>query len=73
LVSVSGPFQVRHHVVYKSKDATFTARPEVRNLRPGTTTPWKNLLLAGDWTQTGLPATLEGAALSGRRAAAALG
>jgi len=32
-------------------------------------TPWRNLFLAGDWTATGLPATLEGAIRSGRRAA----
>ena len=30
---------------------------------------WKNLILAGDWTQTGLPATIEGAIRSGQRAA----
>jgi hydroxysqualene dehydroxylase len=37
--------------------------------RPGAATQWHNLLLAGDWTDTGLPATIEGAVLSGRRAA----
>jgi len=60
-----------HHVLYKSKDATFAARPETAAHRPGPRTTWPNLVLAGDWTDTGLPGTLEGAAWSGRRAAAA--
>jgi uncharacterized protein with NAD-binding domain and iron-sulfur cluster len=37
--------------------------------RPGSETQWKNLFLAGDWTATGLPATIEGAIRSGNRAA----
>jgi uncharacterized protein with NAD-binding domain and iron-sulfur cluster len=37
--------------------------------RPGTATQWNNLVLAGDWTATGLPATIEGAIRSGNRAA----
>ena len=37
--------------------------------RPGTATQWNNLMLAGDWTATGLPATIEGAIRSGNRAA----
>lgn len=49
--------------------ATFAARPGTTGLRPGTVTPWRNLLLAGDWTATGLPATLEGAVSSGLSAA----
>lgn len=61
--------QILHKVVYKSTDATFAARPETEKLRPKWKTPWDNLVLAGDWTQTGLPATLEGAVLSGSRAA----
>ena len=40
--------------------------------RPGLTTPVQGLLLAGDWTDTGLPATIEGAILSGHAAAAAV-
>lgn len=59
-------------LVIKTKDATFTARPEAEPARPGPTTPWKNLFLAGDWTATHLPATLEGAALSGETAAKAI-
>jgi squalene synthase HpnD len=61
-----------HHVLYKSKDATFAARPETSAHRPGPRTGWSNLVLAGDWTNTGLPGTLEGAAWSGKRAVASL-
>ena len=56
--------------VVKEKRATFaaTAQQEVR--RPGARTPLAgNLALAGDWTNTGLPATIEGAIRSGRSAA----
>jgi len=61
--------RILHSVVYKSADATFAARPGTEELRPAPTLPYENIFLAGDWTRTGLPATLEGAALSGRRAA----
>jgi len=59
-------------LVIKTKDATFAARPDAEPARPGPHTPWKNFFLAGDWTATGLPATLEGAALSGEAAAKAI-
>jgi squalene-associated FAD-dependent desaturase len=59
-------------LVIKTKDATFAARPDAEPARPGPRTPWKNFYLAGDWTATGLPATLEGAALSGEAAAQAV-
>ncbi|HUO55056.1 MAG TPA: FAD-dependent oxidoreductase, partial [Rhodoblastus sp.] len=52
------------------KRATFAATPAQDALRPGAETQWRNLVLAGDWTQTGLPATIEGAVRSGVRAAA---
>lgn len=55
--------------VVKEKRATFAATPEQDALRPGTKTRWRNLFLAGDWTQTGLPATIEGAIRSGANAA----
>ena len=51
------------------KRATFAATPEQNALRPGPVTAFKNLFLAGDWTDTGLPATLEGSVRSGDRAA----
>ncbi|NML31411.1 hydroxysqualene dehydroxylase HpnE [Paraburkholderia antibiotica] len=49
--------------------ATFAPLPAQETLRPGTRTRWNNLMLAGDWTATGLPATLEGAIRSGQKAA----
>ncbi len=64
--------RVLHRMVYKSRSATFAATPETEPLRPETTTEWPNFWLAGDWTNTGLPATIEGAVLSGVRAARAV-
>ncbi len=49
--------------------ATFRAAPGVARLRPGAQTPAPGLVLAGAWTDTGWPATLEGAVLSGHAAA----
>jgi squalene-associated FAD-dependent desaturase len=49
--------------------ATFRASPGVGALRPGPETPVEGLFLAGAWTDTGWPATLEGAVLSGHAAA----
>lgn len=49
--------------------ATFVWNKETDRLRPPCETPYPNVFLAGDWTNTGLPATLEGACLSGHRAA----
>lgn len=55
--------------VIKERRATFAATTEQDNKRPGAVTAWENLFVAGDWTATGLPATIEGAIRSGRRAA----
>ncbi len=55
--------------VYRSRAATFSATPQHEALRPSPRTPWSNLFLAGDWTATGLPATIEGAIQSGVQAA----
>jgi squalene-associated FAD-dependent desaturase len=52
--------------------ATFSALPGVDQWRPAQTTPFGNMFLAGDWTATGWPATMEGAVRSGRLAAQAL-
>jgi len=52
--------------------ATFSAVPGVDRWRPRQTTPLDNLFLAGDWTATGWPATMEGAVRSGYLAAEAL-
>jgi len=55
--------------IVRERRATFEATPEQNALRPGASTAWKNLFLAGDWTDTGLPATIEGSVRSGDRAA----
>lgn len=55
--------------IVRERRATFEATPEQNALRPGPATAWKNLFLAGDWTDTGLPATIEGSVRSGDRAA----
>ena len=54
----------------RERAATFDQTPAGSARRHGTRTRWTNLLLAGDHIATGLPATLEGAILSGERAAA---
>ncbi|MDE2333469.1 MAG: hydroxysqualene dehydroxylase HpnE [Rhodospirillales bacterium] len=58
--------------VVKERRATFAATPAQNARRPGPRTTLANVLLAGDWTATGLPATIEGAIRSGDRAAALL-
>lgn len=55
--------------IVKEKRATFAATPEQDARRPHTKTRWRNLFLAGDWVQNGLPATIEGAIRSGDSAA----
>jgi len=49
--------------------AVFSVTPAVEQLRPNASTALENLFLAGDWTRTGWPATMEGAIISGQRAA----
>ena len=54
------------HSGHKGKAATFSATNEIEPFRPAPETPGlRNFYLAGDWTNTGLPATIEGAVLSG--------
>jgi squalene-associated FAD-dependent desaturase len=60
------------HRILKEKRATFAQTPANAALRPGVRTRWRNLFLAGDWTATGLPATIEGSLRSGRTAASAV-
>lgn len=55
--------------IIRERRATFAALPRVDAKRPAADTAWDNLVLAGDWTATGLPATIEGAIRSGNRAA----
>ena len=56
--------------IVKEKRATFAATPEQNRKRPPSRTRFDNVALAGDWTATGLPATIEGAVRSGYKAAA---
>jgi hypothetical protein len=55
--------------IVRERRATFAATPAQDARRPQPLTRWRNLILAGDWTNTGLPATIEGAIRSGNRAA----
>jgi hydroxysqualene dehydroxylase len=59
--------------IVRERRATFAATPAENAKRPAATTAWSNLWLAGDWTKTGLPATIEGAIRSGNRAADLVG
>jgi zeta-carotene desaturase len=70
LPGARGVWPVRATVV-REKQATFSLAPGQPD-RPGVRTAIGNLFLAGDWTDTGLPATIEGAVVSGHRAAAAV-
>lgn len=58
--------------VVRQRHATFAPLPGSWALRPGSVTPARNLFLAGDWVDTGWPATMEGAVRSGLAAAAAV-
>jgi zeta-carotene desaturase len=62
--------RVVHKRVIKERDATLAHTVLSDSMRPGARTSLANLFLAGDWTDTGLPATIEGAVLSGYTAAA---
>jgi hydroxysqualene dehydroxylase len=66
---IQGEPQLPPWQIVRERRATFEATPEQNALRPGATTALKNLFLAGDWTDTGLPATIEGSVRSGERAA----
>ncbi|MHB8902946.1 MAG: hydroxysqualene dehydroxylase HpnE, partial [Thermoguttaceae bacterium] len=59
-----------HHRIVTEPGAVFSITPEAEGSRPATETGIPNVYLAGDWTGTGWPATMEGAILSGYRAAA---
>lgn len=58
------------HELIAEKRATFAAVPSL--VRPGASTPWPEVWLAGDWTDTGYPAVLEGAVRSGQHAVQAM-
>jgi len=61
--------RVHKHYLAIEKNATLSGSPGTEKERPGAKTPIVNLFLAGDWTATGLPATMESAVKSGRLAA----
>ena len=70
VASVTGlPPELPPWQIVRERRATFSATPIQDAKRPGAVTRWRNLALAGDWTSTGLPATIEGAIRSGNRAA----
>ena len=63
---------LRHSRVIREPRATYSARPGLERVRPGPLTRYPNVFLAGDWTDTGWPATMEGAVRSGYQAAEAV-
>lgn len=71
LPAVKDAMVVKAHVV-KEVRATFSALPGLESHRPVAVTNWPNVFLAGDWTRSGWPATMEGAVRSGYLAAEAV-
>lgn len=61
-----------HSRLIRERNATPLFTPQNEHLRPNPETPLQNVFLAGDWTNTGLPATIESAARSGEAAALAV-
>jgi squalene-associated FAD-dependent desaturase len=72
LIPATREVKTTRAVVVRESAATFSPSPGSDNWRPTERTPIRNLLLAGDWTRTGWPATMEGAVRSGYRAAEAI-
>ncbi|HMG32979.1 MAG TPA: hydroxysqualene dehydroxylase HpnE [Blastocatellia bacterium] len=69
IVPASREAKLVHSTVVKERDATLSHTVESDYLRPGPGTSFSNFILAGDWTDTGLPATIESAVVSGHTAA----
>jgi squalene-associated FAD-dependent desaturase len=69
LLPAAGKATLLRSVVIRENAATFSPEPGCDRWRPDQRTPIENLFLAGDWTQTGWPATMEGAVRSGYKAA----
>lgn len=69
MIPSSRPAQLLHSQIVKEREATIAHTVESDSLRPGARTSLPNFILAGDWTDTGLPATIESAVLSGNAAA----
>lgn len=73
IVAVTGlPAAMPRWQIVKERRATFAATPEQAARRPPARTRFGNVVLAGDWTATGLPSTIEGAIRSGENAASLL-
>ncbi len=72
MIPASRDAKVVKSLVLKEKNATMAPDLVSHELRPTAKTPIANFFLAGDWIQTGLPATIESAVISGRAAAAAV-
>ena len=72
LLPVARQARLAHSVIIKERFATFSPRSGTEGLRPLATTQVRGFYLAGDWTATGLPATIEGAVKSGYTAAQAI-
>ena len=68
----AGAAKLLHARMVTEQTAVFSVRPGLERLRPPQQTPIANLALAGDWTRTGWPATMEGAVRSGYLAAEAI-
>jgi predicted NAD/FAD-binding protein len=66
--ALPGPWAVTHATAVREKRATFSLAAD-EPARPAAVTPVERFFLAGDWTDTGLPATIESAVVSGHRAA----
>ncbi|MBI4641024.1 MAG: FAD-dependent oxidoreductase [Candidatus Tectomicrobia bacterium] len=56
-----------HHLIIKEKRATLSPEKGIGKIRLSQKTPFSNFFLVGDWTDTGLPATIEGAVYSGKK------
>jgi squalene-associated FAD-dependent desaturase len=69
LIPQSREANLLHSTIVKERDATISHTVESDRLRPEAQTSISNFIVAGDWTNTGLPATIESAVLSGHRAA----
>lgn len=65
----AGSAKLLYSRIIKERAATFIPSPGIQKYRPSQETPIRNLFLAGDWTDTGLPATIEGAVISGYKCA----
>jgi squalene-associated FAD-dependent desaturase len=64
--------RLKKATVIKEVHATYSPQPGVDEYRPAAKSPWERVFLAGDWTQTDWPATMEGAVRSGYLAAEAM-